>query len=254
MAGERYSSLTDERFAEHYPVVQQERNLIAGSVLSNFTKKWDRKGKVLIPGYGRGGTMLDLWMMGFDNYYGLDLNLAALKSGRLESRVLQADINKMPFSENSFDYAVVTDVFQDFGNFDDLVNGLKNIAKAVKKGGQILVTNPTAESYEVETRRFDCSRFPENKEAVKFGMGREAKGVMKAIGQNGEKLEFDFVDHVWRDKDLEKAFKLAGMKRISKKRPKARDDANLPGHLGVHDWISETRLAPWVVYLLEVNK
>ena len=247
-------SLNDERFSRYYPVVQQERRLIAGSVVSKFIEKWDRKGKVLIPGYGRGGTMMDLWMSGFDNYYGLDLNLAALKSSRLENRLVQANISKMPFPENSFDYAAITDVFQDFGNFDDLVDGLKSIAKTMKKGGQILLTNPTSESYKVETKLFDCSKFPENIKAVEFGMGREAKGRMKTVGRNGERLEFDFTDHVWRDEDLEEAFELAGLKKIFKERPLARDDTNLPNYLGVHDWISETKVPSWVVYLLEVSK
>ena len=243
--------MDNKRFADYYPSVQHERDLIIGSVVSEFIKTWDRNGKVLIAGCGTGGTMLDLWQRWFNNYYGVDLNLAAIKRGQLENRLVQADINNLPFGGDTFDYAVAADVFQDYSTFDGLVDALKNVARVVKNKGQILVINPTAESYIVETRRFDCSKFPENAEAVKLGMGRKVKGIMKAIGREGEKLEFDFVDYVYRDKDLEIAFKLAGLRRMAKARPKARDDRNLPDWMGVHGWVSEIKTAPWVVYLLE---
>ena len=241
------SWLNNERFADYYPSVQHERDLIIGSVVSEFVKTWDRKGKVLIAGYGKGGTMLDLWSRWFNNYYGVDLNMAALRRGQLENRLVQADINSLSFGGDTFDYAVAADVFQDYSTFDNLVDGLKSITRVVKNKGRILVINPTAESYTVETKRFDCSKFPENVAAVKLGMGREVKGTMKAVGQGGEKLEFDFVDHVWKDRDLEKAFKLAGLKKVAKARPKASDEAG-------RDWISETTTSPWVVYLLEIYK
>ena len=243
-----------EAFANNYPVMQWERGYIIDASVDRLTRTWDRQGKILIPGYGRGGTMADLRLRWFGNYFGIDLNLAALKSGRLENRLVQGDINKMPFQKDSFDYAVIEDVFQDFGSFDKLVDALKSVAAVVKNKGQILLVNPTAESYTVETKMFDCSVFPENINAARLGMGREVRGKMKTVSPGGERIEFDFIDHTWRDKDLEKAIKLAGLRRLAKERPKARDDSKLPEWLGVHDWISETKTAPWVIYLLEVDK
>lgn len=245
--------LDNETFAKYYPTYQYERNLILGSVVGKLVKNWNKNGKILIPGYGKGGTMLNLWSGGFNNYFGVDLNLSALRKGRVENCLLQADIKRMPFPEGTFDYAVVEDVCQDFESFDVLVDGLKSIAEVVKKKGQILLVNPTAESYLIETKRFDCARFPENIKAVKLGMGREVKGTFKTTDRKGEKLEIEFVDYVWKDRDLEKAFNKIGLKIIAKKRPTAHDDKNLPIWIGIHDWISETKTPPWVVYLLEIK-
>ena len=86
---------------------------------------------------------------------------------------------------------------------------------------------------------FDCDvkRFPENLIAVKQGMGSEVREVMRGA-------EDVFVDHVWGDRDLRKAFREAGLIVKRFEQPLAYGEG----------WISETKVPPWMVYLLEVRK
>lgn len=249
--------LSNTDFAEYYPQSQSERRRLIESPLSRLTRNWDPNGKILIPGYGLGGTMIDLFFVRLHNYFGIDLNFHALQKGIsdqgiFDPRVAQANIEKMPFTKSTFDYAVVSDVIQDFSSFDKLVANLTAIKSLIKDKGQIIIINPTAESYTVETETFNCAGFG-NENAVKKGMGAEVKGVLKGkintIGyQNDQEKQLPFVDHVWKEKDLEKAFKIVGLKKLAKEKPKAKGTIRTD-----HDWISETKTAPWVIYLLEVN-
>jgi len=252
---ERPTQLTNAGFVEYYPQIQYIRDRIIGNAVSGMIKGWDRNGKILVPGCGNGGTMIDLNMkfFPFSSIYGIDVNIDALRGTRMkENRLGLADIGEMPFLPKTFDYAVISDVIQDWDDYKVLVTRLKEIARVVKNKGQVLVTNPTAKSYLTETILFDCL-YQGNEGAVKVGMGAEVKGKLKSLDRSGKIIKHDFIDYVWRDSDLERAFLEAGLKRLRKARPKARDDSRRPEWIGVHDWISETRTAPWVVYLLEVK-
>lgn len=237
----------DEKTFNMYFRGTSERDYIIGHTIDELLKKWDRGSNVLIPGVGWGRNAVELWFRDFKNHYGVDLNRVALK-GNSDGRFVQVRIEALPFNKGTFQYAYISDLLQDFKDREGILIALQSIVKTMKGKGQILLTNPTAESYLVDSTLFDCNqhRFPVNKPAVEKGGGAEVSGVLKGVNfSTGWPVEVRFVDHIWKEKELERMFKDAGLRILIKKKPVAK---KIPGH----EWISETKTPPWVVYLLEV--
>ncbi len=103
------------------------------------------KGDVLEAGVGQGVVLRNIAERGGKNVKsltGIDLSDRLLDMARQavpQATILKADIEAMPFPDNSFDIAVMVDTFQYLLDFD---KALSEIKRVLRPEGQLLVTVP----------------------------------------------------------------------------------------------------------------
>jgi hypothetical protein len=96
-----------------------------------------------------------------------------------------------------------------------------------------LVSSP--DIYVNEWESFSTRDFPENRRAK---CGDKVKIIVTAID---DKRPVE--DIVWPDEDYRKTYEEAGLELLETHKPLARDDEPF-------EWVNETRIAPWVIYVL----
>jgi SAM-dependent methyltransferase len=113
-----------------------------------------------------------------------------------------------------------------------LFGGLKEL---LHEDGRLLNLVSSPDIYVNEWSSFSTKDYPENRRAKS---GDEVKIVMTDVEDRRP-----VIDIMWSDEDYAKVYKASGLKIIEKRRPLAREEEP-------YEWVSETRIAPWVVYLL----
>ena len=100
-----------------------------------------------------------------------------------------------------------------------------------------LVSSP--EIYTHEWASFSTKKFPENKHA------KSGDIVKIIITEISDKRPVE--DILWRDEDYQDIFRKSGLEIITKYKPLAKKPEP-------YNWINETRIAPWVIYILKKPK
>lgn len=101
--------------------------------------------------------------------------------------------------------------------------------------GKILNLVSSPDIYVNEWASFSTRDFPENRSAVS---GDEVKIVMTDVEDSRP-----VIDILWSDEAYDKVYAASGLEIAEKSRPLGREDEP-------YDWVTETRIAPWVIYLL----
>ena len=189
-------------------------------------------------GCGTGRSTRFLQKLGFDAI-GLDIAEDMVRQARQIDRegdyrlIKEGDLSR--FEQGAYD--LILSVF----TFDNIPTEKKKVELFAKLGGSLktegkivnLVSSP--EIYVNEWESFSTKDFPENQRAK---CGDKVKIIVTAID---DKRPVE--DIIWPDKDYRETFKKAGLKLIETHKPLAREDEPFK-------WVSETRIAPWVVYVL----
>lgn len=220
--------------------------------LIELAYNWNRKGRVLDVGIGAGRSFKTLGSLGFKNVVGVDHDAGSLEVARdrTEEKAVLASGQSLPFTDGTFEYVSVQNVFQDIGNRAELARLLSELVRVIKNGGEMIVVNPTPISYLVKTVEFDCQKYLlRNLASVVLGNGAEVMGeVMERLGQFhsvylGENKTF--IDHVWTKSDLEKVFRKTGLivNRFLY--------AKLPENWKDLWWQSERLIPPAMLFLLK---
>jgi len=115
-------------------------------------QKWffnDKPGKLIEYGFGSGVNTMHLAKCGYE-IYGLDATNGAIKSANkklktiknIDSRVflsrLEENINRLPFEDNSFDYALIISVISLLGSYERINLVLKELSRVMKSDGKII--------------------------------------------------------------------------------------------------------------------
>ena len=110
--------------------------------------------------------------------------------------------------------------------------GLKTL---LKRGGRIVSVVSSPEIYVHEWASFSTRDYPENRDVKSGGTVR----IVMLDVDDRRPVE----DIVWSDEDYDEVYRRAGLRTLAKHRP-----------LGLASepcaWVSETTIAPWVVYVL----
>jgi SAM-dependent methyltransferase len=145
-----------------------------------------------------------------------------------------ADDGRVPLPEQSFD--VILSAF----TFDN-IPGAKKIAlftdlrKLLSRGGCIVNLVSSPEIYLHEWASFSTCDFPENRVAKR---GDIVRTVMKDVP---DRRPVD--DILWPDDAYREVYAAAGLEVVSTHYPLAQDGEHCA-------WINETRVAPWVIYVV----
>ncbi|MEN8143760.1 MAG: methyltransferase domain-containing protein [Gemmatimonadota bacterium] len=139
-------------------------------------------------------------------------------------------------TEAAYDLVLAVFTFDNIPTLDKKVVLFRSLAHLLKSGGRIVSLVSSPEVYVNEWASFSTKNFPENRTA---GSGDKVRIVMLDV-TDSRPVE----DVVCSDEDYQEAYRRAGLTPVATYRPLANDAEPFR-------WVSETTVAPWVIYVLE---
>ena len=138
----------------------------------------------------------------------------------------------------AYDLVLSAFSFDNIAGMDTKVRILRGLRNLLTGGGSIVNLVSAPEIYLHEWASFSTRDFPENAAA------RSGEKVRIIITATEDKRPVE--DIVWSDQAYQETYKNAGLAVASTFRPLA--DGTEP-----YAWVNETRIAPWVIYVLKKN-
>jgi SAM-dependent methyltransferase len=200
--------------------------------------RYARGKRALDFGCGTGRSTRFLKNLGFE-VVGVDIAGDMLKQARVadprgDYRQVEDGSIGQPEGET---YDLVLSVF----TFDNIPTAVKKVdlfeemAGLLASGGVIVSVVSAPEIYVNEWASFSTKDFPENRTA---GTGDKVKIIITDVD---DKRPVE--DVVWTDDAYRDVYGQAGLQVLEMLKPLGK-----PGE--PHDWVNETRIAPWVIYVL----
>ncbi|MFQ5978664.1 MAG: class I SAM-dependent DNA methyltransferase [Candidatus Heimdallarchaeota archaeon] len=190
-------------------------------------------------GCGTGRSTRFLQNLGF-NSIGVDIAENMIKKARkLDPRGdyrLLDDGTLSPLNGKACDLVLSAFTFDNIPTMEKKVQLFRELGTLLKSEGRIINLVSTPEIYTNEWASFTTKKFPANREAKS---GDTVKIVVTDLDDN-RPVE----DVLWTDEDYQETFKRAGLEVIKIFRPLAKENEPYP-------WVNETKIAPWVIYLLK---
>jgi SAM-dependent methyltransferase len=188
-------------------------------------------------GCGTGRSTRVLRKLGFD-VTGVDISEDMLRVARTtdpagEYRLVPGDdLNQ--FAASSFDLVLCAFPFDNVrGEMKARI--FRDLAKLLAPSGIIVNLVSSPEIYTHEWASFTTKNFPEN-----------------AVARNGDVVRIVVTDHqdrrpvediLWTDESYRAVYREAGLEAVQVFEPLAKGDEP-------YSWVSETKIAPWVIYVL----
>jgi SAM-dependent methyltransferase len=188
-------------------------------------------------GCGAGRSSRFLRDLGY-HAVGVDISAAMIQAARQRdpqgSYRLIAEDDLSDFPEGAFDLVLCAYPFDNIPGEARRVRLLSTLRTLLDTDGRLVLLASTPEIYTHEWVTFTTAAFPENARAT------SGERVRIVIREGGDDRPID--DLIWFDDDYRRSFRRAGLEILATHRPLGREDEPYP-------WISETRVAPWVVYV-----
>lgn len=190
-------------------------------------------------GCGTGRSTRFLRELGF-NVIGVDiaehmLTLARKRDPDGEYRIIP-DGNLDEFVADTYDLVLSAFTFDNIPTMGKKVLLFQSLKRLLNRNGRIISIVSSPEIYVNEWVSFSTKDFPENRTAKS---GEKVFIVMLDI-EDRRPVE----DIIWMDQDYRETYKLAGLVPVNIYKPLA--NQNEP-----YNWVSETKIAPWVIYVLQ---
>ena len=190
-------------------------------------------------GCGTGRSTRFLKKCGFDAV-GIDISEDMIKKAKEldpegDYRLNAGDDFKR-FEKGLYDLVLAAFTFDNIPDVDKRTKLLKGLSDLMNKEGRIVLLNSTPEIYINEWASFSTKGFPENKKAKG---GDKVKIIMRDV-EDKRPVE----DIVWFDEDYLELFGRAELELVESDKPLARDDEP-------YEWVNETKIAPWIIYVLK---
>ena len=138
-----------------------------------------------------------------------------------------------------FDIVLSAFAFDNIPDELERVDLLRGIRRLLAPAGRFVLLGSTPDIYTHEWASFTTAAFPANRNAKS---GETVRIVMKDVSDDRA-----VIDLVWFDSDYRRQFQAAGLEVIDERRPLGRADES-------ERWISETSVAPWVIYVLQSDR
>jgi SAM-dependent methyltransferase len=189
-------------------------------------------------GCGAGRSTRFLKKLGF-NAVGIDISSSMIQAAQNTdpegTYLLVNDGDFSAFEANRFDLIFSSFAFDNIpsvGKRRDLLFGLKGL---LKETGRIILLGSTPDIYTHEGASFTTKDFPENRTAKS---GDAVQIVMKDVSDRRP-----VTDVIWFEQDYLNLFAASGLDLVDRHTPLGREGEPF-------EWVSETSIAPWVIYIL----
>jgi SAM-dependent methyltransferase len=193
-------------------------------------------------GCGAGRSTRFLRMLGFDAV-GVDIAAPMLVLARERDPrgayllVPDGDLSALP--EGAYDLALSVFTFDNVPTLEQKVALFRSLQKLLNRQGRIVSLVSTPEIYVNEWASFSTKDFPGNRTA------RSGDKVFTMMLDVDDRRPVE--DILCTDEDYREVYRRAGLVPLKVYRPLAR--ATEP-----FSWVSETTIAPWVIYVLGVTE
>ena len=197
-----------------------------------------RGSKALDFGCGAGRSTRFLSELGFETV-GVDISEPML--ARARERDPRGDYRLVPegdlggLARNAWDLVLAAFTFDNVPTRERRVALFRSLKQLLTPHGRILNVVSAPDIYRNEWASFSTSAFPENHTARS---GDVVRIVMLDVADR-RPVE----DILWTDDDYQQAYQRAGLRPLATHRPLGKPTEAFP-------WVSETRIAPWVIYVL----
>jgi ubiquinone/menaquinone biosynthesis C-methylase UbiE len=193
-------------------------------------------------GCGTGRSTRFLQKLGF-NVIGVDVAEDMIKKAREldpkgDYRLIK-DGDFSQFKNNCYDLVLSVFTFDNVPTMEKKVKNFRGLGILLKNEGGLVNLVSSPEIYTHEWASFSTKDFPENKHAK--------SGDKVRIIQTDIEDKRPVEDVVWTDEYYRETYKRAGLELMKTYKPLAKE--NEP-----YKWVNETRITPWVIYVLKKKK
>jgi SAM-dependent methyltransferase len=189
-------------------------------------------------GCGTGRSTRFLQKLGFDAV-GVDIADDMIEKARQidpkGNYILIEDGDFNQLDQGTYDLILSAFTFDNIPTEKRKVDLFTRLGGLLKSEGRIVNLVSSPEIYVNEWVSFSTKDFPENKDAK---CGDKVRIIVTAID---DKRPVE--DILWPDEDYRKTYEKAGLELIQTHKPLAREDEPF-------EWVNETKIAPWVIYVL----
>ncbi len=147
--------------------------------------------------------------------------------------ITDGDVSSLP--AGTYDLVLSVFTFDNIATQEKKVTLFRGLGRLLKSGGRIVNLVSSPDIYVNEWTSFSTKDFPENRIAR---CGDKVRIVMLDV-EDARPVE----DILWTDDGYCDVYDRAGLSVIATYRPLGKPDE-------AQSWVSETRIAPWVVYVL----
>ena len=189
-------------------------------------------------GCGTGRSTRFLAGLGF-HAVGADISEEMIRSAKMSDPAgdyrLVGDGDLAQFADATFDLALSAFTFDNIPTQARKVRLFSELARVLKPPGRIVNLVSSPEIYWNEWASFTTRDFPENRQAK---CGERVKIIVTALEDRRPA-----VDVIWPDEDYRDAYRESGLEVLEVHKPLGR--AGEP-----YEWVNETTIPPWVIYVL----
>jgi ubiquinone/menaquinone biosynthesis C-methylase UbiE len=197
------------------------------------------KGKEAIDfGCGTGRSTRFLEKHGF-HVVGVDISEDMIRQARQASP--KGDYRLIPdgdfsqFQRGGYDLVLAAFTFDNIPTMEKKVRLFRELGRLLSTDGRIVMVVSSPEIYLHEWASFSTRDFPENR----FAKSGDVVKIVVTDHEDRRPVE----DIVWTDEAYRQVFDAAGLGVVQSYMPLAKGDEP-------YAWVSETTIAPWVVYVL----
>ncbi len=234
------NSYEDQTRAEAYATLEFSGTYyLAFRDLPQIISKYSNGTKALDFGCGAGRSTRFLKDLGY-NTVGVDISQdminQAIERNETGKYILVGDGNLNELKDNSYDVILSAFTFDNIPTRKKKINLFSEMRRVLKKDGVLINLVSSPDIYLNEWSSFTTKMFDENKTAK---CGDIVRTMMKDVE---DKRPID--DVLWPDKDYKDVYKKAQLELVDTFKPLANENED-------YDWVNETKIAPWVIYVLK---
>lgn len=192
-------------------------------------------------GCGTGRSTRFLRRLGFD-VVGVDIAEQMLTLARQRDPdgeyILIPDGDLQGFAASTYDLVLAAFTFDNIPTMEKKVQLFRGLKRLLNRTGCIVSVVSSPEMYVNEWASFSTKDFPENK------IAKSGEKVSNLILDLEDKRPVE--DIIWSDEDYRETYTRAGLVVADTFRP-------LGSETEPYNWVSETSIAPWVIYVLRAK-